>query len=61
MSENEVEVFELTEEEWNEICLRQLDKLGLTALELKQKHDEGRLSAQEFKVWMLVGSSNLLD
>lgn len=56
-----VEVFELTPEEWDAIAQRQLDKVGLTALELKEKHDANRLTAQEFKVWMIVSPSSLLD
>lgn len=62
MSENdEVEVIELTQNEWDKICQKHLEKLGFTALELKDKHKDGRLSAQEFKVWMLMGSSTLFD
>lgn len=58
---DEVEVFEISQAEWDLATQRQLDKVGLTALELKQKHDERRITAQEFKVWMLVSSSTLLD
>ena len=56
-----VQVFELTPEEWDAAAQKQLDKLGLTALELKEKHDANRLSSQEFKAWMIVSPSRLLD
>ena len=56
-----VEVFELTPEEWDAIAQNRLDKLGLTALQLKEKHDANRLDTEEFKTWMIVSPSRLLD
>jgi hypothetical protein len=54
-----VEVFEVTEEEWNRIAQLQLDKLGLTKEELTAKHDLGTMDHREFKAWMIVSASTL--
>lgn len=59
--EEKVEVFELSQDEWDRICQRRLDSLGITIQQLKEKHDSNTMSTQEFKVWMLVSSSTLLD
>lgn len=56
----DVEVFELSSEEWNSICLKHLRKLGMTAEQLKHKHDYGSLNHTEFKVWMLLSASSLI-
>lgn len=61
MSKNDVEVFEVSQDDFDAICQKRLDKVGLTALELQQKHEDGRTTVEEFKIWMLVSSSRLLD
>jgi hypothetical protein len=60
MNDEPVEVFEVIADEWDSICLKHLRKLGITAEELKAKHDEDNLNHAEFKVWMLVSASRLI-
>lgn len=49
-----VEVFELSDEDWNRAIDTRLQKLGLTREDLRRKHSQGRLNAEEFKLWMLL-------
>jgi hypothetical protein len=57
---DKVEVFEVSSDEWDAICLKHLSRLGLTAQELKEKNENKTLNHKEFKVWMLVSSSGLI-
>jgi hypothetical protein len=56
---NEVEVFELSDEEWNEAIDRRLCNLGLTRQQLRDKHSKGMLNAEEFKLYMLLPKSSI--
>lgn len=51
---DEVEVYELTQEEWNAGIQKALQRIGLTKAELKKKHSDGTMNAEETKVWMLI-------
>lgn len=59
MNEDPVEVFEVSEEEWNAAARRQLDRLGLTRKELEARVRESRYTAAEFKAWMIVHPSTI--
>lgn len=59
MEEEPVEVFEVSEEEWNAAARRQLDRLGLTRKELEARVRENRYTVAEFKAWMIVMPSSI--
>ena len=59
MQEEPVEVFEVSEKEWNAAAQRQLDKLGLTRKELEARVRENRYTAAEFKAWIIVMPSSI--
>lgn len=57
MSERPVEVYEITPEEVNRAIERRLSELNVTRKELTRRHAARKLSAEEFKLWMLIKSN----
>jgi hypothetical protein len=61
MTDAPVNVVELTQDEWDALVKDMLGRMGITAQELKRRHDEDNMTSNEFKAWMFLSSSTLLD
>lgn len=57
--EKESEVFEVSQEEWDKIAQKHLDKLGLTRSELERRINSNSYTVAEFKAWMIVYPSTI--
>lgn len=55
----EVEVFEMSQEDWDNAAQTQLEKLGLTRSELERRIVDNRYTVAEFKAWMIVQPSTI--
>jgi len=47
---------DLTEADWDLICQRRLDELGITYAELRDRHLRGVSTVAEIKLWMLISA-----
>lgn len=54
-----VDVFEVSDDEWDEIARKKLDQLGLTRKELERRVYSKEYTVAEFKAWMIVSSSTV--